>query len=95
VFVGAGSIILPNVTIGDNVIIGAGSVVTRSIPENCVYAGNPARFVCAIEEHIEKHRANMECSPVFDVEFTLRGCITDEKKSEQYNALENKIGYVK
>ena len=41
--IGSGSTILANVTIGENAIIGAGSVVTRDVPPNCVAYGNPAR----------------------------------------------------
>jgi maltose O-acetyltransferase len=45
VWIGGGSILLPGVTIGDNTIIGAGSVVTRDIPANVVAAGNPCRII--------------------------------------------------
>lgn len=41
-FIGARSIILPGVTIGDSVIVAAGSVVTKDVPKNCIVAGNPA-----------------------------------------------------
>lgn len=43
VWIGGGAIILPGVTIGENSVIGAGSVVSRSIPDNCVAAGSPCR----------------------------------------------------
>lgn len=43
VWIGGGAIILPGVTIGDDVLIGAGSVVTRDIPSGCTAFGNPAR----------------------------------------------------
>lgn len=45
VWIGGGAIILPGVTIGRNSVIGAGSVVTRSIPGNCIAVGNPCRVI--------------------------------------------------
>lgn len=48
------SIILPNVTIGDNCIIGAGSVVTKSVPSNSVVAGCLARVIETIDEYKKK-----------------------------------------
>ncbi len=44
-FIGINSIIMPGVTIGNEVIIGAGSVVTKNIPDNCIAAGNPAKII--------------------------------------------------
>ena len=43
VWLGGNVTILPGVTIGDNVVIGAGSVVTKDIPSNCVAVGNPCK----------------------------------------------------
>ena len=45
VFIGVNSVVMPNVTIGRNSIIGAGSVVTRDIPPGVIAAGNPARII--------------------------------------------------
>lgn len=53
-FIGMRSLILPGVTIGKNSIIGAGSIVTKSIPKNVVAAGNPARVISTLEEYIKQ-----------------------------------------
>lgn len=45
VWIGCGVIILPEVCIGENTIIGAGSVVTKSIPSNCIAVGNPCKVI--------------------------------------------------
>ena len=50
-WIGAGAIILPGVTIGDQVVVGAGSVVTKDLPSNVVAAGNPCRVVREVNEH--------------------------------------------
>jgi acetyltransferase-like isoleucine patch superfamily enzyme len=47
--IGSGATILANVTIGENAMIGAGSVVTRNVPANAVMAGNPARVLRYLE----------------------------------------------
>jgi galactoside O-acetyltransferase len=50
VWFGAGVTVLPGITIGDNSIVGAGSVVTKDVPANVIVAGNPARLIRAITE---------------------------------------------
>ena len=51
---GAGAIILPGITIGDNVVIGAGSIVTKDIPSNVVAVGNPCKVIRPITEEDKK-----------------------------------------
>lgn len=58
VWIGAHACILPGVTIGDNTVIGAGSVVTKSIPSNSLAIGNPCQVVRTINK--EKN-INKEC----------------------------------
>ncbi len=45
VWIGAGAIVLPGVTVGENAVVGAGSVVTHDVPANTVAAGNPAKVI--------------------------------------------------
>jgi acetyltransferase-like isoleucine patch superfamily enzyme len=51
--IGSGSTILANLTIGENAIIGAGSVVTKDVPANSIVAGNPARVLRFVEPTLE------------------------------------------
>ena len=94
VFIGGGSVVLPGVTIGSDVIIGANSTVTKDVPDGCVYAGNPARFLISTEEYLDKHRRRMALSPCYGEAFTLRGNITAEKKKQMKDDLKTTGGYV-
>lgn len=51
--IGSGATILCNLTIGENAIVGAGSVVTKDVPPNTIVAGNPAKALRTIEPHTE------------------------------------------
>ena len=59
-FIGCRTTILPNVKIGDNTIIGAGSIVTKDIPSNSVACGVPCKVICSIDEYINKHKEDFE-----------------------------------
>lgn len=54
-WLGAGVIVLPGITIGDNVVIGAGSIVTKDLPPNVVAVGNPCRILRKINEHDKEY----------------------------------------
>ncbi len=62
VYIGTSAFILPGVTIGNNVIVAAGSIVTKSIPDDAIVGGNPARVigsVSALEERVLSY--NLDC----------------------------------
>ncbi|MBQ8232967.1 MAG: sugar O-acetyltransferase [Lachnospiraceae bacterium] len=50
-WIGAGVVIVPGVTIGDNVVVGAGSVVTKDLPDNVIAVGNPCKVLREVNEH--------------------------------------------
>jgi acetyltransferase-like isoleucine patch superfamily enzyme len=58
VYIGINCTMLPGVNVGSNVVIGAGSVVTRDIPSNSVAAGVPARVIKSLDDYLEQARKN-------------------------------------
>lgn len=54
-WIGSGAIILPGITIGDNVVVGAGSVVTKDLPSNVVAVGNPCRVLQEVNDHDKEY----------------------------------------
>lgn len=91
VFIGARALILPGVTIGKNSIVAAGSVVTKSIPEGSIAAGNPAKIISSIEKYINK---NKDISKIYDINYTIRGNISYFNKNKMYEELISEIGFV-
>ena len=65
VFIGSGTTILRGITIGENVIVGACSLVNKSLPDGGVYAGVPAKRICSIEEWEKKFTEDV---PAYDLE---------------------------
>ncbi len=90
VFIGWGSIILPGTTIGDRVIIGAGSVVAKDVPNNVIVCGNPLRVICAYDEYIEKNRSLMKEVPVIDL--LPRDIMSSEESKRRL--IESGFGYL-
>lgn len=68
---------MPGVHIEDDAIIGAGSVVTHDVPTGEVWAGNPAHYLCKLDDYLKK-LTNLE---QFDDSYRI-GVISEEKKKE-------------
>lgn len=56
VYIGNNSLIMPGVSIGNDVLVAAGSVVCQSVPSGVVVGGNPAHIICTVEEYIERNK---------------------------------------
>ena len=94
VFVGAETVILPGIKIGNNVVIGANSTVTHDVPENSVVVGSPARVIGSLDEYLNKERNQKAASPCYGEEYTLRQNVSYQKRQQQKQELEGKIGYI-
>ena len=55
-YIGTNSLIMPGVTIGNNVLVAAGSVVTKSIPSGMVVGGNPARIISNVNKFYQRNK---------------------------------------
>lgn len=55
-YIGAYSQIMPGVTIGEGALVAAGSVVTKSVTPHTVVGGNPAKYICTVEEYYERNK---------------------------------------
>ena len=88
VFIGANSTILYNVKIGENCIIGAGSIVTKDIPPNSVAAGIPCRVIGPFQDYVEKRLAEGKDIPALKP--PVRGVRVPKETADYYwEAFEN------
>ena len=94
VFVGASTLILPGVTIGSDVVIGAGSVVACDVSSHVVVAGNPARVICSLEDFLARGKSEMETVPLFGDEYTLRRNVSDAMKADMVKRMKGRYAYV-
>jgi maltose O-acetyltransferase len=92
--IGARTVILAGVEIGPRTIVGANSVVSRSLPPNTVCAGAPAKVICSLDEYLDRHREALKTAPTFDYMTYTIGAITEEGKEEMKRALADRDGYM-
>lgn len=88
--IGARCIILPGVEIGPRTIVGAGSIVSKSLPADSVCAGNPARVLCSLDEYLGRHRMRLANSPVFPYSLSL----SEEQRSAMTRAVAQSDAYI-
>lgn len=105
VYFGQQCTVLKGVTIGDNCIIGFGSIVTKDIPANSVATGRPAKVVCSLDDYLQKRmKASVEESikyaisiiesgrePIVEDFFDDYPCFVDGENYQDYNYPYNRV----
>lgn len=92
--IGARTVILPGVEIGPRTVVGAGSVVTKSLPPDTVCAGNPARVICSLDEYLRKHRERIARARTFEyTQYDIRAH-TPERRAELIAACDAGPAYI-
>ena len=92
--IGSRTILLPGVGLGPRTIVGAGSVVTRSLPPDTVCAGNPARVICSLGEYLDKHRSRIAAGPTFPYDVYDTRALTSARRAELVAACESGVAYM-
>lgn len=92
--IGARTVILAGVEIGPRTIVGANSVVSKTLPPDTVCAGNPAKVICTLEEYLEKHRARLNRMKKFEyMQYDMR-YLTPERRAEVIAAVAHEDAYM-
>ena len=86
VFIGLRAVILPGVTIGNNCIVGAGSVVARNVPDNSVVVGNPAKVIRTLDEQ----NVRLEIEPLLLQYQVASNQVTGEEDEEMKRIVRQK-----
>ena len=89
--IGARTVILPGVEIGPKTIVGANSVVSRSLPPETVCAGSPAKVICSLADYLQKHRQRLTEAPTFPY---LDRQLTAAERATMIETLRRTDGYI-
>lgn len=89
VFIGDGSVILPNTKIGNRVVVGAGAVVAKNIPDDSVVIGNPCKILCSYDDSMFRMKEKFECGGYCK----YPGELTQEEKEMQSTMPINAVSY--
>jgi maltose O-acetyltransferase len=92
-FIGDSVLILPGVSIGNDCIIGAGSVVRHDIAAGSVAAGNPARVLASMEQYRERHRQAIDKGKTFDSKYHIEA-IDVARRTEVLDSLDRGPTYI-
>ena len=91
---GSRTVILPGVEVGPRTLVGANSVVSRSLPPDTVCAGAPARVLCTLDEYLDKHRARLASGPTFPWNDYNPDVLTAARRAEIVAAVQSGRAYL-
>jgi maltose O-acetyltransferase len=91
---GSRTVILPGVEVGPRTMVGANSVVTKSLPPDTVCAGTPAKVICTLDEYLERHKSAMAAGRKFPWTEYHSGAWTPQRRQELLAALAEGPVYV-
>lgn len=92
---GTRTVILPGVEVGPRTIVGANSVVAKSLPPDTVCAGVPAKVICTLNEYLARHRAGLAAGPTFPWTEFNANVLTPESRQDLLAALDKGPVYIK
>lgn len=85
---------MPGVTVGENAIVAAGSVVVKNVEPFTIVGGNPAKFIIKVADYKAKHEEMIKTAMVYDEKWLIQNGITTEMKDKMNADLASKNGYV-
>jgi len=91
---GSRTVILPGVEVGPRTIVGANSVVSKSLPPDTVCAGAPAKVLCSLDDYLARHREQLAQARKFPWTEYNAGALTSERLQEVLEALEQGPAYI-
>lgn len=92
-FIGDSVMVLPNVKIGPNSIVGSGAVVTKDIPPDSIAVGNPAKVIATVDEYIAKIKGMSSKTKIFGREYYIEH-LDDIKRKEILDTVGDDIGFI-
>ncbi len=92
-FIGDSTIVLPNIKIGPNSIVGSGSVVTKDVPPNTIVARNPAKVITAVDKYLSKIEAASQSKKIFNEDYYIEN-LDEEKRKEIIRSIGDSVGFM-
>jgi maltose O-acetyltransferase len=92
--IGSRTVILPGVEVGPRTIVGANSVIAKSLPPDTVCVGSPAKVICSLEEYLDRHRQQISIGPTFPYDRYSLQHLDAARRAELVAAVRDRDAYI-